>query len=54
MPDPTINPMEPLVEINTSETAGELKLKETPRAEIKTDGSLVKIGECIVSVTGNT
>lgn len=53
MPDPAMNPMEPLVEIKTSETAGSLKLKDTPRAEIKTEGSLVKIGECIVSMTGN-
>lgn len=51
---PTMNPMEPLVEIKTSETAGSVKLKDTPRAEIKTDGNLVKIGECIVSVTGKT
>lgn len=48
MPEGT-NPMEPLVEIETSE----VELKKTSPVEIKTVGSVRKIGECIVSVTNN-
>lgn len=47
------NPMEPLVEIETSETAGGVNLKKTRAVEIKAIGSVRKIGECIVSVTNN-
>lgn len=49
MPEET-NPMEPLVEIETSEVADGVKLKSTPAIEIKAVGGLRKIGECIVSV----
>lgn len=52
MPEGT-NPMEPLVEIKTSEAAGGVKLKKAPAVEIKEIGSVRKIGECIVSVTNN-